>query len=1284
MRSLTMKDAASRARAAGICRRVAAAGLCLGLLTAASVRPPAVTALANPQPPQVLFQDLFSSVQNAQLFADSKTFADAVPRRSPPDILANYQESAPASAAALASFVAANFTVPGQSAAPTLAAERVTITRHIDSLWDQLTRSTPTAPPYSSLLPVPEPYVVPGGRFHEMYYWDSYFTMLGLVESGRHDLAENMVRDFAYLIDTYGHVPNGTRSYYLSRSQPPFFFAMVGLLSGTDPAASYARYLPQLRREYAFWMEGEAGLQPGTAHRRVVAMADGAVLNRYWDDADTPRDESYREDTQLAVRSGRSPRQLYRDIRAAAESGWDFSSRWFADGRSLATINTTEIIPIDLNSLLFGLEKAISAGGARAGDEACAKEFTHRAAARRDAVNRYLWDAAAGVYHDYQWVKRTQVPRISAATLYPLFVALAARAQARAVATAVSRDLLKAGGIVTTPLLSGQQWDAPNGWAPLQWIGVSGLRQYSILPLAQTIACRWIQNIERVYGESGKLVEKYDVLATGRPGGGGEYPLQDGFGSTNGVTRKLMALYPKAAAQATPGQCPVAVATTRAGENESFDLQPARGVVQRLVPGLADRLRLGTLAPQAGSERFRISSADGRPEIRGSSPSALLYGVNWYLKYLARISVTTNGIRIGQLESLPLPAAPIERETRATIRYALNENTDGYSTPYWDWSRWEHEIDLLALSGVNAMIIERGSAEVLYQTFREFGYTDQAAREWLTLPAHLNWQLMGNVCCFGGPASRSLLRRQLKSAQQIIGRLRELSITPVLPGFYGIVPADFRRLFPAAHVVPQGEWAGFTRPGWLDPRDPLFGRIAASYYRHQHALLGDSDIYDMEVFQEGGTAGDVPVAQGARLVQSALATAHPKAKWMMLAWEGNPKPELLTAVDRRRLLIIDIDHNRVRRDDRQHDFQDAPFLFGGLWEFGGRTTLGTDLANITERLPAMAHANSNMTGTALFSEGLDTNPFIFDLFTEMAWHEDAVDAAEWTRAYVVRRYGAADAHALAAWQILLHTAYDLRVEGISFNSERDAGQESLFAAEPSLTANRASNWSPEAMRYDPIAFQGALAELLAVAPALRQGEGFRYDLVDVARQALANESRQLLPRIATAYHDRDLAGFHAQTARWLELMDLQDELLATHNAFLLGAWLAPVAAWASDPAERAQLEYDARSILTTWGDRHASADARLHDYGNKDWAGLTQGYYRVRWARYFAALDQELLTGMPGEPIDWFALGDAWNHGSEDYPTRPVGDAYTMATRVARALHIADAAPHPQLAPGSS
>ena len=521
-----------------------------------SVLPRDTVPPTQPQPPQVLFQDLFPRVQNAQIYSDGKAFPDAVPKEAPNDILAQYHAQKPESPDALKKFVEAHFELPAAVAAAPSRADRVSVVAHIDGLWNALTRSSATAPPYSSLLSLPQPYVVPGGRFRELYYWDSYFTMLGLETSGRHDLVSGMVKDFAYLIDTYGHVPNGTRTYYLSRSQPPFFFAMVGLVSPDDPAGAYAAYLEPLRREYAFWMDGEHGLKKGQAHRRVVAMPDGSVLNRFWDDRDTPRDESYREDVELAHSSRRPAAQLYRDIRAAAESGWDFGSRWFADGKTLATFDTTEIVPVDLNSLLFGLENAIRSGCERRGDAACAREFANRAGVRRKAVDRYLWDAARGVYLDYRWRKNLRVPRLSAAALYPLFLSLASAPQAAAVAKITAHELLRAGGIVTTTVDTGEQWDSPNGWAPLQWIAVSGLRDYGHAPLAAAIACRWIANVNEVYAQSGKLVEKYDVVTIGRSGGGGEYPLQDGFGWTNGVMRKLLELYPEDAARTSPVGCP--------------------------------------------------------------------------------------------------------------------------------------------------------------------------------------------------------------------------------------------------------------------------------------------------------------------------------------------------------------------------------------------------------------------------------------------------------------------------------------------------------------------------------------------------------------------------------------------------------------------------------------------------------------------------------------------------------------------------------------------------------
>jgi alpha,alpha-trehalase len=530
--------------------------LLLALLSIVSTQPGLTQIAGYPDPPQLLFKDLFVAVQTAPLYADGKVFADAIPNAAPHDILAQYHATRPDSPQALKHFVEAHFVLPSEVTAASSAPKHVSIIEHIDRLWELLTRRTTSAPPYSSLLPMPRPYVVPGGRFREIYYWDSYFTMLGLIESNRRDLAEDLVGDFAYFINTYGHVPNGSRTYYLSRSQPPFFFEMVSLLENHDPPAAFARYLPQLKAEYAFWMQGADGLRRGTARRHVVALADGSILNRFWDERDTPRDESYREDTDLAHASQRPAPQVFRDIRAAAESGWDFSSRWFADGHTRTTIDTTEILPIDLNSLLFGLEKAISSGCRRRADHACADEFAHRAATRRMAIDHYLWDASSGTYLDYRWTHHERIRRVSAATLYPLFVALASETQAASVAKVAARQLLQPGGIVTTPLETGQQWDAPNGWAPLQWIAIDGLRHYNHASLAEAIACRWMINVEELYNQSGKLVEKYDVIRTGRSSGGGEYPLQDGFGWTNGVMRKLIALYPADAAYSALGQCP--------------------------------------------------------------------------------------------------------------------------------------------------------------------------------------------------------------------------------------------------------------------------------------------------------------------------------------------------------------------------------------------------------------------------------------------------------------------------------------------------------------------------------------------------------------------------------------------------------------------------------------------------------------------------------------------------------------------------------------------------------
>lgn len=509
-----------------------------------------ISARDLPASPADVYGELFTAVQVQAVFPDSKTFADAVPKRTPAEILERFHAQRSDSNFSLPKFVDENFEVPaGRSdTSHTLPNEKVA--QHIDRLWGVLTRTPQAEPAFSSRLPLPLPYVVPGGRFQEIYYWDSYFTMLGLQVSGEHELVTDMITNFAFLIDQWGHVPNGNRTYYLSRSQPPFFAAMVELEAQHLGDAAYAKRLPELKRAYAFWMEGADSLQPGAAHRRVVRLKSGEVLNRYWDDRDTPRDESYRQDVATAKESGRDPAEVYRNLRAAAESGWDFSSRWLADGKSLATIRTTEIVPVDLNSLMYRLESTIAHACEIQKDDSCAISMKNRAAARKAAMQKVLWSESQQAFVDYDWVHEAPMTNLTAATVYPLYFDVANDQQVKSLATTIREKLLKPRGLATTTQETGQQWDAPNGWAPLQWMAIEGLRKHGQQQLAATIAQRWVAANLAEYRRSGKLVEKYNVDSAGE-GGGGEYPNQDGFGWTNGVLRKLLSMYPELAKQDT-------------------------------------------------------------------------------------------------------------------------------------------------------------------------------------------------------------------------------------------------------------------------------------------------------------------------------------------------------------------------------------------------------------------------------------------------------------------------------------------------------------------------------------------------------------------------------------------------------------------------------------------------------------------------------------------------------------------------------------------------------------
>lgn len=489
--------------------------------------------------PDVLWGKLFEEVQLKRLFKDNKTFVDAVPRFSREAIMSSYARQKLSDTFNLAAFVNANFIMP---VTPSVnVKEGLDLKAHIEQLWDVLQRKADIKQPNSSLLSLPEPYIVPGGRFREIYYWDSYFTMLGLMESKRYSLIENMLDNFKYLIDTYGHIPNGNRSYYVSRSQPPFFALMVDLLAEKRGEAIYKKYYGALQKEYNWWMQGEQDLETGEAFRRVVKLEDGSILNRYFDDKKAPREESYAEDAATFAQTKDSA--TFTHLRAGAESGWDFSSRWFGDTLHLTTVETTDIIPVDLNSLLYAYEKILSRAASVRKAPAASDYYGQRAEKRKAAIQKYCWNEDKGFFFDYNFIKGRTTDKWSAAGAMPLFARVATKEQADATQRNIRQRLLKDGGIATTTYHTGQQWDAPNGWAPLQYIAVKGLMNYGHEALAKTIAERWMNVNEKVFATTGKMLEKYNVEDTNLESGGGEYPTQDGFGWSNGVYLKFRALF---------------------------------------------------------------------------------------------------------------------------------------------------------------------------------------------------------------------------------------------------------------------------------------------------------------------------------------------------------------------------------------------------------------------------------------------------------------------------------------------------------------------------------------------------------------------------------------------------------------------------------------------------------------------------------------------------------------------------------------------------------------------
>lgn len=697
--------------------------------------------------------------------------------------------------------------------------------------------------------------------------------------------------------------------------------------------------------------------------------------------------------------------------------------------------------------------------------------------------------------------------------------------------------------------------------------------------------------------------------------------------------------------------------------------QAGRALVDRLLPDHCEQIIVEQIDKDNGRDVFELQTKDGKLMIRGSNGAAIAGGLHHYLKLTGAGHLSWSGDRI----ALSVPPAPIDGLIRKVrphqIVHHFNYTAHGYTTPYWNWKRWRREIDFLAAHGVNQVMLTVGVDHVYVETLKQFGYNDFQARHWISLPAHQPWQWMGNMhSAQGRPLNTKQIHDRLTLGQKIIARMKELGMTPVLPGFYGIVPTDFASRHPASRpaVRQQGQWAGgYERPALLNPSqtDP-FDRVADVYYQNLRTAFGDDITHiSADPFHEGGISEGVDVPVASKNIHQAMLRSHPEAVWVLMAWQGNPRAAVLQGlVNKEQALVLDLwgDVNPTwdnHLNNSQPAFHNVPWVWSIIQNFGGKTGLSGNLQRIVDQYKtdgAFHHPQrGRLKGLSITMEGTDQNPVVMSLMGELAWRdpsEGPIDLDQWILQYADQRYGRALQPTRDAWLKIKNTAYQ------HHNGQGTA--ESLIAARPNLNAVNASTWGPPygpEQYYDPKALEQALGRLLEARDELKDVSPYQYDLADVARQVLANRARAMLGEIRGAYQAKQLDQFVANTRAFLELIKDQDRLLASREEFLVGRWIQDARRWGDSRKEQDNFERDARMILTTWTDR----DSNLHDYAHREWAGLVGDLYHARWKAYFDHLAGS-LKGVKTSAPDFFKIEWAWVQQTDPdaahYPATPTGD----------------------------
>ena len=685
------------------------------------------------------------------------------------------------------------------------------------------------------------------------------------------------------------------------------------------------------------------------------------------------------------------------------------------------------------------------------------------------------------------------------------------------------------------------------------------------------------------------------------------------------------------------------------------DFSGIEGVVERQFPSLKDRVKFLPLA--SNEETFILQTKGDQLIIQASTSSAASSGLYYYLNSFCQVSISHCGDHNPPIGVLPEVKTPISVKTPFRYRYALNYCTYSYSYPFYRWEDWERELDWMALNGVNLMLAPTGVEVLWYDTLKNLGFDQEEVQAFIPGPAYTAWWLMGNLEGWGGPMSQDMINYRVELQKRILNRMKVLGITPVVQGFCGIVPSFFKERYPDEHIVDQGEWQGYQRPAILLPESPLFDKVADLYYGALKRYYGDDFAFLAgDLFHEGGVQTGVPVEETARRVQANMQKHFPASTWLLQGWNNNPPKELINGLDKNKTLIVNLAGEISSSWKDTDEFSKTPWIWGSVNHFGGKTDMGGQLPVLVGEPHRAMSTTSVLKGIGILPEGIHTNPVVYDLALKAAWYDSEPSLDHLLNTYLTSRYGASNEDALEAWRLMSQSIYgEFRVKG-------EGTFESIFCARPGKRVTSVSTWGPKELQYNPDILVRALRLLRRAGDEFENLETYRYDLVDLSRQVLSNYARSVYNRSMVAFMLKDSAAYTDTRDEFIRLIHLQDGLLATDPNFLLGRWLEQAAGYGSTEEDRAQSVKNAKSQITYWGPD--DKDTKLHDYANKEWAGLIRDYYLPRWIAFYNELDREMAGHSP-EVVDYFRMEKDWvDDQGTSYTTEPVGDYLSYVDKV--------------------